>query len=121
MKRRYILLTVCAVISACARGPIYEPHIENGDARNGQRVLQQYECGVCHSIPGVRSARGQVGPSLAAYRRNVYVAGKYPNTPEYLIAWIMDAPALAPHTAMPAMGVTAGEARDIAAYLYTLK
>jgi hypothetical protein len=49
-----------------------------------------------------------------------YVAGKFPNTAETLVAWIRDAPAMAPLTAMPDLGVDDRDARDIAAYLYTL-
>jgi cytochrome c len=116
-----LLVGVGLVASGCARESIDAPQVNNGDAQRGERVLRRYECGVCHVIPGVRHARGQVGPSLAAYRHNVYVAGKLPNTPEHLIKWIMDAPALAPQTAMPAMGVSAGDATDVAAYLYALK
>jgi cytochrome c1 len=33
----------------------------------------------------------------------------------------MNAPVLAPETAMPNVGVTASEARDVAAYLYSLQ
>jgi hypothetical protein len=57
---------------------------------------------------------------LAAYGRNVYLAGKFPNTPEYLIYWLADAPALAPGTAMPKMDIALADARHIAAYLYSL-
>jgi mono/diheme cytochrome c family protein len=92
----------------------------NGDARRGLATLKKYECAVCHVIPGVRGAQGYVGPSLAAYQRNLYIAGKYPNTSAYLIPWIMDTPALAPLTAMPSLGLSVDEAHDIAAYLYTL-
>ena len=109
------------LLGGCTREGTYSPQVPNGDAQRGQWVLRRYECGVCHVIPGVRSARGQVGPSLAAYRRKSYVAGKFPNTAEYLTNWIINAPALAPQTAMPAMGISARDATDVAAYLYTLK
>jgi mono/diheme cytochrome c family protein len=111
---------MCVLLSACAREDIVSSQITNGDARQGLATLKKYECAVCHVIPGVRGAQGYVGPSLAAYQRNLYIAGKYPNTPTYLIPWIMDAPALAPLTAMPSLELSADEARDIAAYLYTL-
>jgi cytochrome c2 len=118
---RAILIATCFALYACARNSAYEPQAPGGDAQRGRMALEQYECGVCHVIPGVRGARGSVGPPLAAYGANVYVAGKYPNTPEFLVRWIMDPPELAPETAMPALGVTEDQAHDIAAYLYTLR
>jgi cytochrome c1 len=93
-----------------------------GDAERGRAALLALECNVCHEIPGVSGAPGYVGPSLAAYGRKVYVAGKFPNTPEILVQWIMDAPALAPATAMPAFAqVSETQAYDIAAYLHSLR
>jgi len=49
------------------------------------------------------------------------IAGRLANTPENLIRWI-DAPqSFSPGSVMPDMGVTEADARDTAAYLYTLK
>ena len=39
-------------------------------------------------------------------------------TAETLAAYIRNAPALVPNSAMPAMPVSEAEARDVAAYLY---
>jgi mono/diheme cytochrome c family protein len=120
MNLRHAFILICTLLSACVHEETSAPQITDGDARQGLATLKKYECTVCHVIPGVRGAQGYVGPSLAAYQRNLYIAGKYPNTPAYLIPWIMDAPALAPLTAMPSLGLSVDEARDIAAYLYTL-
>jgi cytochrome c1 len=49
------------------------------------------------------------------------VAGKLPNTPDQLVRWIQQPQAVEPGTAMPDLGVSLAEARDIAAYLYTLR
>jgi hypothetical protein len=38
-----------------------------------------------------------------------------------LVRWIQDAPSLSSRTAMPDVGVDVRDARDIAAYLYTLE
>jgi cytochrome c len=38
-----------------------------------------------------------------------------------MMAWLIDPPAHAPRTAMPKLGVTAKDARDLTAYLYTLR
>lgn len=51
----------------------------------------------------------------------MYIAGLLTNTPEHMVRRIMDPPAVDPRTAMPDMDVTEDDARDIAAYLYTLR
>jgi hypothetical protein len=61
-----------------------------------------------------------VGPRLENYARQHLLAGFLPNTPQNLIAWLIDPPALKPATGMPAQGVTEAEARHMAAYLYSL-
>jgi cytochrome c len=121
MFSRAVLISMCFALCACARNGGYEPQVRGGDAQRGRMAIEQYECGVCHAIPGIRGARGYVGPPLTKYGANVYVAGKFPNTPEFLVRWIIDPPALAPETAMPALDVSEEQARDIAAYLYTLR
>ena len=92
-----------------------------GDPAAGRASIERLQCGACHLIPGVTGARGQVGPPLDAYGRRVYIAGKLPQDPELLVQWIADAPSLAPGTAMPKIAMTGDEARDMAAYLRTLR
>lgn len=116
---RRVLLVVCAMsLAACASETEPPPQVEGGDARRGRVVLTRYECGVCHVIPGVPAATGRVGPALDAYAHRPYIAGKFPNQPETLVRWIVDAPSMAPQTAMPAIAMSPQEARDAAAYLY---
>lgn len=91
------------------------------DARRGQRLLAEYGCGACHVIPGVTMARGLAGPPLTSYAYRSHVAGTMPNTPPNLVRWIRDPQAIEPRTAMPNLGVGEADARDMAAYLYTLK
>jgi mono/diheme cytochrome c family protein len=112
--------TFASLLAACARDQDYRPQVPDADPEQGRLALQAHECGVCHVIPGVRGARGRVGPPLDAYSRRVYLAGKFPNTPRMLVQWIQDAPSLAPQTAMPAIAMTEAQARNMAAYLYTL-
>ncbi|HTE39903.1 MAG TPA: c-type cytochrome [Steroidobacteraceae bacterium] len=113
-------ILLASTLSACARAPTYEPQIENGNAASGKLAMRRLQCNVCHTIPGIGGTQGMVGPPLRQYRRNVYVAGKFPNTANYLVQWIANPPALSPDTAMPALGVSRDDARDIAAYLYSL-
>jgi cytochrome c len=57
---------------------------------------------------------------LGAIARRVYVAGQ-PNSPDHLINWIRHPQKMRNPTPMPEMGVTEEDARDIVAYLYTLR
>jgi cytochrome c2 len=93
----------------------------DGNSERGRREIARLQCGACHDIPGVRAARGSVGPPLEGFARRVYLAGKWPNQPRYLVSWLRDPPAMAPLTAMPALVNDEQSARDIAAYLYTLE
>ena len=109
-------------LAACAPQPAaFQTPAVDGDAIRGRALLQTHDCGVCHVIPGVSGAHGQVGPPLRQMRRRVYIAGKFPNVPAVMQAWLLDPPAMAPRTAMPAMGLTNAEARDMTAYLYSLQ
>jgi cytochrome c2 len=92
-----------------------------GDAQRGHDVIAAYGCGACHTIPGVRGARGLVGPPLLWWSRRTFIAGELPNTPDNLMRWIRNPQQVEPHTAMPALGLSEQQARDAAAYLYTLR
>jgi len=92
-----------------------------GDAHRGKQLIQQYRCGACHVIPGVRDADGLVGPPLMWWARRTYIGGELPNSPENLVRWIRDPKAVEPGTAMPDLGLSDQEARDVSAYLYTLR
>jgi len=94
--------------------------IIDGDPERGRLEVARLQCGACHGIPGVRAARGVVGPTLNGFARRPHLAGKWPNHPDRLVAWLRDPPGMAPHTAMPAVVDDSQSARDIAAYLYTL-
>ena len=69
----------------------------------------------------VKTAAAEAGTSLERIASRVYIAGQLINEPNAMIAWIRDPRHLRSPTAMPTLGVTEEEGRDIAAYLYTLK
>lgn len=94
--------------------------VAEGAAR-GRAVIASVGCGACHNIPGVAGAAGVVGPSLRDFAGRTLIAGVHVNEPEVLASWVRDAPKLSPWTAMPAMPISEQEARDVAAYLYTLR
>jgi mono/diheme cytochrome c family protein len=119
-----LALALLAIASAGCddRGSEVAEHrmLVEGDPLAGRRLFQQFGCGACHRIPGVRTARGRVGPSLDGLARRGFIAGEVPNRAPMLIRWMRDAPAVNPRTAMPAFAMTERQARDIAAYLYSL-
>ena len=95
--------------------------VEGGDAERGKTQIVAYGCGSCHTIPGIAGAEGEVGPPLTAWSRRRIIAGEVANTPVNLITWITVPQSIEPGVAMPNLGVSDGQARDIAAYLYSLK
>ena len=90
------------------------------DPARGIVALRQYGCATCHRIPGVVGADTPVGPPLARLARRSFIAGQVANDPERLVDWIRGPQALHPGSAMPDLGVTKRDARDMAAYLETL-
>lgn len=111
---------ICALLGACTAERDYRPRVHGGDAERGRIALTEFECGACHQIPGIPGAVSKVGPPLDAFSRHSYIAGKWPNEPERLVAWLLDPPAMAPATAMPKLPMRDRDARDMAAYLYEL-
>jgi len=92
-----------------------------GDADRGKALIQQFDCGSCHTIPGIRGANGLVGPPLLWFARRTFIAGILPNSPANLTTWIRAPRSIEPRTAMPTLGLSEDQAQDIAAYLYTLR
>lgn len=87
----------------------------------GPPLMRRYGCQTCHTIPGVAGADGRVGPPLGGIASRSYLGGVLTNTPEHMTQWLRDPKAVDSLTAMPNTGVTDGDARHIAAYLYTLR
>ncbi len=123
MMRRLLLLAAIVALGACQGGKtdIHGRARMGGDPDRGERVIRDKGCGACHSIPGVRGAYGRVAPPLDYFSRRSFIAGMLPNNEENLVRWILDPRAVNPKTAMPALGLDVQDARDVAAYLYTLE
>lgn len=90
-------------------------------AERGRATIARAGCAACHSVPGIRWPQGKVGPALDGFAARNLISGRLPNRPDVLAAYVADAPAVLPGTTMPAMPINEREARDVAAYLYTLE
>ncbi|MET7670683.1 MULTISPECIES: c-type cytochrome [Micromonospora] len=113
-------LPVVAATGCASTSPPPPPESRAGRPDRGAQLIAQYGCGSCHTIPGIGRADGLVGPPLTRFGARSYVAGELPNNADNLQRWITDPQAVEPGTAMPNLGVSAIDAQDIAAYLYTL-
>jgi cytochrome c len=126
VRSRLIFGAVLAAVAMCISGCSDEAqHIAEvttgGNVHRGATAIERYGCGSCHIIPGISGAQGRAGTSLAGIADRIYIAGVLQNTPENMMQWIENPPAVDPKTVMPNLGVTEQDARDIAGYLYTLK
>ena len=92
------------------------------DGTRGRALIASgaHGCAACHTIPGIRSPRGIVGPDLTGFARRPFIAGHLPNTSDVLVAFLQNSPELVPRTGMPNLRLSLEDARDIAAYLYTM-
>lgn len=93
--------------------------ITDGSPQRGEAMFIQYGCGSCHALRNVRTATGMVGPPLDGIALRVIIGGHLANTPANMEHWIRDPQHVSPGTAMPDLGVSEGDARDITAFLYT--
>jgi cytochrome c oxidase subunit 2 len=100
------------------RAPAAEPTGEPATA--GKALFAGSACVGCHTIRGVSA--GTLGPDLTHFgSRTTIGAGMLANTPQNLVAWVRDAPALKPGVKMPPFPLTDEQARALAAYLLALK
>ena len=91
------------------------------DAARGKRAVHQYACLSCHAIPGLVGANAPVGPPLEGIGSRAVIAGVLANTPDNMVRWLRGPRQVNPHSAMPDLGVSERDARDIAAFLAQLK
>jgi cytochrome c len=110
---------ITLVLLAACKGQ--EPSPVAGDPNHGKQLIEQYGCTSCHIIPGIEGPKGMVGPSLEHVASRQIIAGSIPNAPQNMTAYLQNPQAANPQNVMPNLGIKPDEARDIAAYLYTLK
>jgi cytochrome c len=110
-----------STVPPAARFQVGSREVPGGDLSRGRRAISAYGCGACHVVPGVVGARGLVGPPLNSFAHRAYVAGSLPNTPTNLVRFLQVPQSIRPGSAMPNLDVAEADARDIAAYLYSLE
>jgi cytochrome c len=117
------LVAVLASIAFAACHKQAQPalSVPGGDPARGKQQIVAYGCGSCHIVPGIPGAKGLLGPPLNRFASRAYIAGEVPNNGQFLTQWIAVPQSIEPGTVMPNLGVSEAKARDIAAYLYTLK
>ncbi len=119
------LLLVGSALFALAAQPACKPppkrEMSGGDLELGRQAIQRYGCGGCHYVPGVEGAVGRTAQPLLGFGDRPDIAGAAANTPEALVLWLQNPQSIAPRAKMPKLGVNEKDARDIAAYLYSLK
>lgn len=124
MRREIPILALLALTTLCGcEGDTYPQAkaMTGGDPDRGTEKIAWYGCASCHTIPGIPGADSLVGPPLNNIGDRQYIGGVLKNTPENLERWIHDPPAVDSKTDMPNMHIPDADARDIAAYLYTLR
>ena len=91
-----------------------DTHALNADAaaRGKELFYSKYVCQSCH-IADYKNDKGYVGPSLAGMGNRL--------TPIWVYKWLKNPQALMPGTEMPNPNLNDNEARDLTAFLMTLK
>ena len=118
-----IALIFCAgvFLAGCSRSNSQPLPETDGNAQRGAELIESYGCGSCHTIPHIANATGNVGPPLEHIGTRTFIAGVLRNSRENLSLWIRDPQQFVPGNAMPQMNISAADARDITAFLKTLK
>lgn len=81
-----ILFAGAIVLAGCSQNPSDSAAgvasvWTGGNVQRGMSAVSRFGCGSCHTIGGLSSAHGIVGPPLTGIRNRMYVAGMLPNTP----------------------------------------
>ena len=111
--------------------------LANGNAANGAKLVSSGMCIACHTIRGVPTMMGVVGPNLTHVgSRTTFAAGLYPTDARHLARWIKHSAKLKPGSLMNSFGIgefdpvtkstvkigyTDPQIADIVAYLTSLK
>ncbi len=121
MSLRGAMLISAGLVAGCEGPPDTAPMLDSADPARGRLLAQSKGCTACHSFPDIDFPRGRLGPSLDGFADQGLIAGQVPNQPGNLMRFVRNAPAFVPGSAMPAIAMTDQDARDVSAYLLTLR
>jgi cytochrome c2 len=120
-----LAVITCAALAGCdlSESARSIQKVPGGDAARGRAIVVRgnYGCTACHAVPGVELPRGIAGPPLEGMADRAFIAGQLPNKPDVLVSFLMNPPRLVPNTGMPDVRLNLDQARDVAAFLYTLE
>lgn len=115
------IASMLVMLAACHSPAIESDAADPGAITRGKAAAERLGCGACHATPGIDWPKGRVGPALDGFGARAMIAGRLPNEAPLLAQYVRDAPSLVPGSAMPAIPMTDAEARDIAAWLQSLR
>jgi cytochrome c2 len=116
-----LIVTLVLLGAACSSKQETTKPAASGDPAKGKQLITNYGCTACHSVPGIDGPRGEVGPSLEHVAVRPVIAGTLANNQQNLTQYLLNPQIVNTQNIMPNLGIKPDEARDIAAYLYTLK
>jgi cytochrome c oxidase subunit 2 len=97
------------------------PDPSDDGAKRGRELFLSGSCMMCHAIRGT-PANARKAPDLTHVAgRERLAAGRIPNTPAELAAWIADPQRIKPGVNMPAHPLAGEDLQALVAYLETLK
>jgi cytochrome c2 len=122
----FLLIAVAACGGSEQSQPTRQPSAPaaqlEGKALEGQKIVMNYGCNVCHTIPGTDGPQGTLGPSLAGVGSRPTISfGKVENSPDNLAQFVQNPASVHPQSSMPPTGLSDAESEAVAAFLMTLK
>ena len=120
-------MTLLLALAGCADRIDYSKgaSVTGGTPAAGKEKIILHDCHSCHAIPGVALNANRRGPALTHWARRSMIAKRWPNTPENLEDFIehpdrmLHADGLKTEMAMPS--IKPDDAKDIAAYLFSIE
>ena len=106
-------------VSGRAPFPIAHGASAGGNAAKGKELVESVGCLACHSIGEQTKVRDLRGSSYDMAPELTRVGSKV--TPDWMFEWVRNPRHYNPTTKMPNLRLTEGEARDVTAYLSTMK
>lgn len=95
--------------------------VTGGDPQAGKQKIVVHDCHSCHVIPGIEGDARLLGPTLDHWSGRDTILDRWPNNSVNLEKWIRHSEQMLPGTTMRMMSVNEQDAKDIAAYLFSIR